>query len=50
MADGRVEVDGEVITQLGARVDPESAVIRVDGKRLPVAAAKVYLVANKPAA
>ncbi len=48
MAAGRVEVDGTVVTQLGARVDPESAVIRVDGERVPVAASKVYLVANKP--
>ncbi len=48
MAEGRVEVDGEVVTQLGARVDPETAVIRVDGKRLPVAQSHVYLVANKP--
>ncbi len=48
MADGRVEVDGLVITQLGARVDPETAEVRVDGKRLPVAQALAYLVANKP--
>jgi 23S rRNA pseudouridine2605 synthase len=48
ISDGRVEVDGVVVTQLGARVDPETAVIRVDGKRLPVAAAKAYLVVNKP--
>jgi 23S rRNA pseudouridine2605 synthase len=48
MAEGRVEVDGRVVTQLGAKVDPETAVIRVDGKRLPVAESKVYLVANKP--
>lgn len=48
MADGRVEVNGEVITQLGARVDPESAVIRVDGARIPVAQGHVYLVAHKP--
>jgi 23S rRNA pseudouridine2605 synthase len=48
MAEGRVEVDGQVVTQLGARVDPERAVIRVDGKRLPVAESHVYLVANKP--
>ncbi len=48
MADGRVEVDGVVVTQLGAKVDPEVAVIRVDGERVPVAAAHVYLVANKP--
>ena len=48
MSEGRVEVDGEVVTQLGAKVDPEVAVIRVDGKRLPVAESNVYLVANKP--
>lgn len=48
MADGRVEVDGVVVTRLGARVDPESAVIRVDGRRIPVAQAHVYLVVNKP--
>jgi 23S rRNA pseudouridine2605 synthase len=48
MAEGRVEVDGEVITQLGAKVDPEVVVIRVDGKRVPVAESKVYLVANRP--
>jgi 23S rRNA pseudouridine2605 synthase len=48
MADGRVEVDGVVVTQLGARVDPDTAVIRVDGRRIPVAQAKTYLVLNKP--
>lgn len=48
IADGRVEVDGAIVTQLGARVDPETAVIRVDGKRLPVASAHAYLAANKP--
>jgi 23S rRNA pseudouridine2605 synthase len=48
MAAGRVEVNGEVITQLGARVDPEVDLIRVDGARLPVAHSHVYLVAHKP--
>ncbi len=48
MAAGRVEVDGTVVTQLGAKVDPEHVVIRVDGKRIPVATAHVYLVVNKP--
>lgn len=48
IAAGRVEVDGAVITQLGARVDPETALIRVDGRRLPVASTHVYLAANKP--
>jgi 23S rRNA pseudouridine2605 synthase len=48
ISEGRVEVDGTVVTQLGARVDPDTAVIRVDGRRIPVAAAKAYLVVNKP--
>jgi 23S rRNA pseudouridine2605 synthase len=49
MLEGLVEVDGEVITRLGTKVDPRTAVIRVDGRRLPpVSAEKVYLVLNKP--
>lgn len=48
MLDGRVEVDGEVITRLGTKVDPLTAVIRVEGKRLPPISANVYLVLNKP--
>jgi 23S rRNA pseudouridine2605 synthase len=48
MLEGLVEVDGEVVTRLGTKVDPRTAVIRVDGKRLPPVSAKVYLVLNKP--
>ncbi|RLV48625.1 rRNA pseudouridine synthase [Nocardioides mangrovicus] len=48
MLAGRVEVDGEVVTRLGTSVDPEVAVVRVDGRRLPPASAHVYLALNKP--
>ncbi|WP_121258716.1 pseudouridine synthase [Nocardioides ferulae] len=48
MLDGQVEVDGEVVTRLGTKVDPSAAVIRVGGKRLPPVSAKVYLALNKP--
>lgn len=48
IAAGRVEVDGVVVTRLGARVDPERSVIRVDGKRVGAAGSRVYLVVNKP--
>jgi 23S rRNA pseudouridine2605 synthase len=48
MLDGLVEVDGEVVTRLGTKVDPRTAVIRVDGKRLPPVSPNVYLVLNKP--
>ncbi|HEY3713997.1 MAG TPA: pseudouridine synthase [Jatrophihabitantaceae bacterium] len=45
---GRVEVNGALVTQLGARVDPQTAVIRVDGARIEVRDDFVYLALNKP--
>jgi len=48
MLGGLVEVDGEVVTRLGTKVDPATAVIRVDGQRLPPISPHVYLVLNKP--
>ena len=48
MLSGRVEVDGEVVTRLGTKVDPARAVIRVDGTRLPPVGPHVYLAVNKP--
>ncbi|WP_296604601.1 pseudouridine synthase [Nocardioides sp.] len=48
MLGGLVEVDGEVVTRLGTKVDPRTAIVRVDGKRLPPISEKVYLVLNKP--
>jgi 23S rRNA pseudouridine2605 synthase len=48
MLDGEVEVDGEVITRLGTKVDPRTAVIKVSGKRLPPVSDQMYLVLNKP--
>ena len=48
MLDGLVTVDGEVVTRLGTKVDPRTAVVRVDGRRLPPISAHVYLVLNKP--
>ncbi|CAA9365857.1 MAG: Ribosomal large subunit pseudouridine synthase B [uncultured Nocardioidaceae bacterium] len=48
MLDGRVEVDGEVVTRLGTKVDPRTAVVRVDGQRLPPVSEHVYLALHKP--
>jgi 23S rRNA pseudouridine2605 synthase len=44
---GRVEIDHEVVTELGTRVDPDKQAIRVDGVRLP-RAQRVYYAVNKP--
>ena len=48
MLGGEVEVDGEVVTRLGTKVDPRTAVVRVSGKRLPPVSPHVYLVVHKP--
>jgi len=48
MLEGHVTVDGEVVSRLGTKVDPHTAVIRVDGKRLPPISPNAYLVLNKP--
>ncbi|MDQ0734318.1 pseudouridine synthase [Arthrobacter agilis] len=46
--DGRVEVDGTVVTELGVRVDPAQAAIHVDGIRLQLNEHLKYYVFNKP--
>lgn len=46
--EGRVEVDGQVVSELGSRVDPDASVIRVDGVRVVADDSMVYLALNKP--
>ncbi|EFQ83952.1 pseudouridylate synthase [Aeromicrobium marinum DSM 15272] len=48
MAEGHVEVNGEITTQMGIRVDPATDVIHVDGRRLPPPSDHVYVLLNKP--
>jgi 23S rRNA pseudouridine2605 synthase len=45
--DGRVEVDGMIVTEMGTRVDPNTSVIRVDGARIMVDDKMIYLAINK---
>lgn len=46
--EGRVRVNGTIVTTLGTKVNPERDHIKVDGKRIVVESKKVYLVLNKP--
>jgi 23S rRNA pseudouridine2605 synthase len=48
ISEGRIEVDGKVVTELGRRVDPDRAVIHVDGRRVIVNDSLVHLMLNKP--
>ncbi|RLC74176.1 MAG: pseudouridine synthase [Chloroflexi bacterium] len=45
---GRVQVNGQVVTQMGTQVDPAQDEIRVDGHPLPLAESHVYVMLNKP--
>lgn len=45
---GRVEVDGVRVSELGVRIDPASAVVHVDGMRLQLDSSRVTLALNKP--
>ncbi|MFC8304166.1 pseudouridine synthase [Specibacter sp. NPDC057265] len=46
--EGRVQVDGVTVTQLGLRVDPETVDIAVDGMTIQTNESLVYMVFNKP--
>ena len=45
---GRVQVNGETVTELGVRVDPATAEIHVDGIRVQLDENLVYYAFNKP--
>lgn len=44
---GRVSVDGQVVTELGAKANPHTQDVRCDGERVRVER-KVYFLLNKP--
>jgi 23S rRNA pseudouridine2605 synthase len=48
MVAGRVSVNGEVVTELGRRIDPAVDHVEVDGQAVQLDPAKRYLMLNKP--
>lgn len=46
--EGRVAVNGAVVTELGTKADPDTDSITVDGKALTIDEKRVYLVLYKP--
>lgn len=44
---GRVKVDGIVVKEMGTRIDPDNAVVHVDGTRITTRTDLVYLALNK---
>ena len=49
ITDGRVSVNGEQITQLGTKVNPEKDELAVDGEIINANKSKSYVIFNKPA-
>ena len=43
-----MEIDGEIVTEQGLRIDPDTAIIRVDGARVIIDETRQYLALNKP--
>ncbi len=49
ISEGRVKVNGKVVTELGIKIDPNEDVIEVDNASISVESVdKVYIVLNKP--
>lgn len=45
---GKVTVNGEVVKTLGAKVNPDSDIVKVDNKAVSIEARKLYIMLNKP--
>ncbi len=48
IVEGRVRVNGEVVTELGSRIDPENDQVDVDGTAIQLDQSKRYVMLNKP--
>lgn len=45
---GKVEVNGKIVAELGVKVDPDKDSIRFDGKEIKPTKKLIYIVLNKP--
>ena len=48
IAKGRVRVNGTVVTELGAKANPERDLVELDGKELEIQQDKTYIMLHKP--
>lgn len=45
---GLVEVNGQVITEPGLKIDPDKDLVKVNNKKIKLESKKVYIMLNKP--
>ncbi|MFJ4176075.1 pseudouridine synthase [Microbacterium sp. NPDC089696] len=48
IVEGRIRVNGETVTELGRRIDPETDLVDVDGTAVQLDVSKRYVMLNKP--
>ncbi|NUN70670.1 MAG: rRNA pseudouridine synthase [Bacteroidetes bacterium] len=48
IANGEVELNGTVVTELGTKVNPQTDVVKVNGQTYSLAQRLVYIILNKP--
>ena len=48
MVQGRVSVNGQIVTELGSKADPARDQVRVDGRPLKRSGRRLYFLLNKP--
>ena len=48
IVEGRVRVNGQVVTEPGTRIDPASDLVDVDGTAIQLDPTKRYVMLNKP--
>lgn len=46
--EGKVQVNGAIVTELGVKADPSKDYIKIGGKRIAPPAKNIYLILNKP--
>lgn len=45
---GRVKVNGQVVTELGTKINPDTDIVEFDGKKVEKVEKHVYILLNKP--
>ena len=45
---GRVSVNGQIVAELGTKIDPDSDLVQVDGKTVRPSQPYIYIALNKP--
>jgi len=48
IAEGRVSLNGEIVSQMGVKADPQKDAIRLDGKLIAAEQTPVYILLHKP--